>query len=290
MRTIITALTLSIVLPSLAAAHVGVRPRESKPGAEERYTVRVPTEGAVATTSVRLEIPDGVTVLDVESTPGATFTTEKRGDRIVAIVWTKEIPPKEMAEFVLRAKNPAGGTEIVWKAHQHFSDRTVTDWVGPTGDKRPAPVTKLTLTPTQPAAASAPADAAAIEAWLKGYDAAFMSRDLDKLAVFYHPDVTIYEGGGINNGWADYRDRHLGPELKAFENLQFGHTDTKVTVLPGGQSAYATSRYTIKAKMGDRMIDSEGLETLLLIKASDGAWKIRHSHTSSRPARRPAAE
>ncbi len=290
MRTIITALTLSIVLPSLAAAHVGVRPRESKPGAEERYTVRVPTEGAVATTSVRLEIPDGVTVLDVEATPGATFATEKRGDRIVAIVWTKEIPPKEMAEFVFRARNPASGEEIVWKAHQHFSDRTVTDWVGPTGDKRPAPVTKLTLTPAQPAATSAPNDAAAIEAWLKGYDAAFMSKDLDQLAVFYHPDVTIYEGGGINNGWADYRDRHLGPELKAFENLEFRHTDTRVTMLPGGQSAYATSRYTIKAKMGDRMIDSEGLETLLLIKASDGAWKIRHSHTSSRPARRPAAE
>lgn len=23
-------------------------------------------------------------------------------------------------------------------------------------------------------------------------------------------DVTIYEGGCINNGWAGYRDRHLG--------------------------------------------------------------------------------
>jgi uncharacterized protein YcnI len=38
---------LGIVLlatPSLALAHVSVRPRESKAGAEERYTVRVPTE------------------------------------------------------------------------------------------------------------------------------------------------------------------------------------------------------------------------------------------------------
>ena len=132
------------------------------------------------------------------------------------------------------------------------------------------------------------ADAAAIEAWLKGYDAAFLSKDLDKLATFYHPDVTIYEGTGINNGWADYRDRHLGPELRAFSNLQFAHSDTKVTMLPGGQSAYATSRYAIKAKMGDRDLDSEGLETLALVKMPDGSWKIRHSHTSSRPARRPA--
>ena len=103
-----------------------------------------------------------------------------------------------------------------------------------------------------------------------------------------HPDVTIYEGAGINNGWADYRDRHLGPELKAFQNLQFAHSETKVTVLPGGQSAYATSRYTLKAKMGERDIDSEGLATYLLLKGANGAWQIRHSHTSSR-ARRPAA-
>ena len=127
-------------------------------------------------------------------------------------------------------------------------------------------------------------EAASIEAWLKTYDAAFLAKDLDRLAAFYHPDVTIYEGAGINTGWADYRDRHLGPELKAFSNLQFAHTEHKITVLPGGQAAYATSRYTIKAKMGERDLDNEGLETLVLVRMPDG-WKIRHSHTSGRPRR-----
>ncbi|HEX8029288.1 MAG TPA: nuclear transport factor 2 family protein [Vicinamibacterales bacterium] len=128
-------------------------------------------------------------------------------------------------------------------------------------------------------------DAVAVEAWLKGYDAVFLSKDLSKIAPFYHPDVTIYEGAGVNNGWVDYRDRHLGPELKSFENLEFAHSGTKITMLPGGESAYATSRYTIKARMGDRTLDNEGLETLLLVKTPEG-WKIRHSHTSGR-ARRP---
>jgi ketosteroid isomerase-like protein len=132
-------------------------------------------------------------------------------------------------------------------------------------------------------------EAAAITIWLQGYDVAFMAKDLDKLGAFYHPDVTAFEGGGINTGWIDYRDRHLGPELKALQNLQVGHSATKVTVLPGGQSAYATSRFTIKAKMGERDVDSEGLETLLLLKMRDGSWKIRHSHISTRPARRPSA-
>lgn len=281
MRTL-SALTLLLTLPSLAAAHVGVRPRESKPGAEERYSVRVPTEGAVATTAVRLEIPDGVTVLEVEKMGGETFEVEKKGDRIVAITWKRSIPPKESADFFFRARNPVSGTEIAWKAHQHFADGTMTGWVEPAGGKRPGPVTKL----TDAGAQAVPNDVAGIAAWLKGYDAAFLTKDVTKLAPFYHPDVTIYEGTGMNNGWADYRDRHLGPELKAFENLEFGHTDTKVTLMPGGESAYATSRYTIKAKMGERMLDSEGLETLMLVKTAEG-WKIRHSHTSSR-ARRPA--
>ena len=273
---------LLLTLPSLAAAHVGVRPRESKPGAEERYTVRVPTEGTVSTTSVHLEIPDGVTVLEVERVDGATFETTKHGDRIVGITWKKDIKPKDTAEFFFRARNPGTGAEVSWKAHQHFADKTTVGWVEPAGSKRPAPVTNLVA----PSGQAASGDTAAVEAWLKGYDVAFMSKDLARLAHFYHPDVTIYEGAGINNGWADYRDRHLGPELKAFENLEFGHTDTKVTLMPGGESAYATSRYTIKAKMGERMLDSEGLETLVLVKTPDG-WKIRHSHTSSR-ARRPA--
>lgn len=283
MTKLLTTVTLVLALPSLAAAHVGVLPRQSKPGAEERYTVRVPTEGTVTTTSVRLEIPEGVTVFEVEKYGGESFEVQKHGDRIVAITWTRNIPPKETGEFFFRARNPQSGSEILWKAHQHFADGAVTDWVEAAGGKRPGPVTKLTDAPAQQPSGG---DAASVETWLKGYDAAFMAKDLDRLAAFYHPDVTIYEGAGINNGWADYRDRHLGPELKAFTNLQFGHTDTKVTVMPGGQSAYATSRYTIKAKMGERELDSEGLETLVLVRASDG-WKIRHSHTSSR-ARRPA--
>ena len=288
MKKTLLCLAALLTLPSLALAHVSVRPRESKPGAEERYTVRVPTEGAVPTTHVQLEIPADVTVLEVMPADGATFETVKAGDRITSITWKKEIAPKQSAEFVFRARNPSAG-DIAWKAHQHFADGTAADWVGPAGDKRPASVTKLTTVASAGGAQTASGEADTVIAWLKGYDAAFNAKDLEKLAAFYHPDVTIYEGGGVNNGWADYRDRHLGPELKSFENLQFGHSNTKVTVLPGGQSAYATSDYFIKAKMGERSIDSTGLETLVLLKGPDGTWKIRHSHTSSRPARRPAA-
>ena len=130
------------LVPTIAFAHVTVRPRESAPGAEEKYTVRVPTEGAVATVKLELEIPDGVTVLDVPHPEGATHDVKRVNGRVTAIIWTKEIKPKEAAEFTFIARNPKSGESIAWKAHQHFSDGTTADWVGPP-DKRPASMTKL---------------------------------------------------------------------------------------------------------------------------------------------------
>jgi len=142
-RAIAWIVMFTLVLPATAWAHVTVQPRQSTPGAEERYTVRVPTEGAVTTTSLHLEIPDGVTVLGVDAAEGATFETEKQGDRIVGITWSTEIKPKEASEFSFRARNPPGSVELTWKARQHYADGTATDWVGPAGDRRPAAVTTL---------------------------------------------------------------------------------------------------------------------------------------------------
>lgn len=121
--------------------------------------------------------------------------------------------------------------------------------------------------------------------FFKKYDQAFMAKNLDQIATFYHPDVTVYEGGGINPGWADYRDRHLGPELKMFANLKFEHINI-VGRLIGPDAAYVTGEYLLDATNDGKEIRSGGLATYVLIRES-GAWKIRHSHTSSK--RRPAA-
>jgi uncharacterized protein (TIGR02246 family) len=117
-------------------------------------------------------------------------------------------------------------------------------------------------------------------AFFKAYDAAFTARDIDKLATMYHADVTIFEGSGINRGWVDYRDNHLGPELKSFQDLVWSHSNIVVQML-GDASAYVTADYTIKYKTGDRVVDSGGIATHVLVKER-GAWKIRHSHTAAK--------
>lgn len=279
-RTIWVVVAAVLLSAPSAWAHVTVAPRESRLGVSERYTVRVPTEGKVSTVEVELEVPEGVTISPL-APAGWTHTLKRTADRVTSIVWAMEIKPGEFAEFVFIGRNPKTGSAIVWKAHQRYSDGTASHWVGEEGTRSPAPVTALAATEQD--------QSAAVVQWLGTYDAAFNAKDLAKLAAFYHPDVTIYEGAGINTGWTDYRDRHLGPELKAFQNLQFAHSNINVTVQAGGQSAFATSRYTLKAKTGERTIDSEGLVTYVLIKSAEGAWQIQHSHTSSR-ARRPAAD
>ena len=144
-RTVRTALVAAVVLAvaNLAFAHVTVMPRESRGGASERYTIRVPTEGQAATTSVTLDIPTGVTVTEVVQGSGYAVDIRREGTRIVAITWKQEIPPAARAEFVFVATNPASG-QIVWKARQQFADGTTADWVGPAGDRRPASTTTIT--------------------------------------------------------------------------------------------------------------------------------------------------
>ena len=127
-----------------------------------------------------------------------------------------------------------------------------------------------------------------IQKWARDYDAAFNGKDLGRLASFYHPDVTIYEGGSINAGWVDYRDNHLGPELQEMESPRLTHTNAQLHPLdPQGSAAYVTSEYRLQARMQGRDVDAGGLETLVLVRSAGGRYVIRHSHPSSR--RRPAS-
>lgn len=136
-------ITIAVVFAaSTASAHVTVWPQESQSGASERYTVRVPTEGQVATTSVELEIPADVIVSGVLVGSGYTYEVRRDSDRIVAITWKQEIKPAEVAEYVFFARNPKA-QQIAWKARQRFADGTSADWVGVEGDRRPASVTRL---------------------------------------------------------------------------------------------------------------------------------------------------
>lgn len=155
-RHLIAAAILATSFATAVSAHVIVTPREAEPGAQQTYTVRVPTEGTVSTASIELEIPAGLHVTDVAAGDGFTFDVKKEQDRIVAITWRREIKPKEFALFTFTAHNPASGT-LQWKAHQTFADGSMRHWVGERGSKEPASVTTIAPKGAKPANSADPA-------------------------------------------------------------------------------------------------------------------------------------
>lgn len=141
--------TLTVLPASVASAHITIAPTQSMAGATEKYTLRVPTEGKVATVAAELDVPEGVIVEAVAMPNGWKHEIKRQGDRITGIVWTLTIPPQEFVEFSFVARNPRDKAEVVWTLRQRFADGTVSDWTkGPNG-VRPTSMTKLTPRPAQ---------------------------------------------------------------------------------------------------------------------------------------------
>jgi uncharacterized protein YcnI len=137
--TVFACLVISFVVLD---AHVIVTPRESAAGAEEVYTVSAMAEGTVSATTLELEIPAGIHVMQVAGGNGITFEVKKDGDRISSITWKSEIKPKGRALYTFTAHNPQPGA-LQWKAHQTFADGTMKHWIGERGSKEPAAVTTI---------------------------------------------------------------------------------------------------------------------------------------------------
>lgn len=139
--------------------------------------------------------------------------------------------------------------------------------------------------PARPAVAPATGEAARVTATVRALFAASERSDMVALDSLYAGDsLTIFEGAGVNRGWADYRDHHLGPELKEMKNLQYQPADLEVHV--DGGTAWVLFRYALKADMNGRAADVFGRGTAILERRGT-RWVVRHMQTGGR-ARRPS--
>jgi uncharacterized protein YcnI len=146
MKDTLKAVVAAIVFlcPMAADAHVSITPRASTHGATEKYTIRIPTEGKVATSGADIEFPAGVIVETIQAPAGWKYEVTRRDDRVVSMAIQADVKPGEFIEVAFVARNPRSGERIVWTLRQRFADGTVTDWTkGPNGI-RPTAVTQLT--------------------------------------------------------------------------------------------------------------------------------------------------
>jgi uncharacterized protein YcnI len=140
-------LAVQISGASSVQAHVSITPRQSQQGATEKYVVRIPTEGKVATVGADLEAPEGVIIETLQMPAGWTYEVKRADDRIVSIAWNVDVKPGEFIEVAFVARNPRQGSEIVWTLRQRFADGTVTDWTNGPNGVRPTARTALTPRP-----------------------------------------------------------------------------------------------------------------------------------------------
>ena len=108
-----------------------------------------------------------------------------------------------------------------------------------------------------------------------------VAKDLAGLDTLYAPDpgVRVIEGAGVNKGWVDYRDHHLGPELKEMKNFRLRYYDVEPQVR--GNVAWASFRYELGADTPHGPAESEGRGTAVL-ENRNGRWLVVHLHTSGR--------
>lgn len=139
------------------------------------------------------------------------------------------------------------------------------------------------------AALAASPEEASVRKVLSDYRAAMEERSVAKLGEVVSDDLLVLEGTHKNDGWADYRDKHIGPEMSEWKEFKVSApTLTKLEIK--GDMAYAVQEATYTIVDAKETVVMLGAETLVLTKEAKG-WKIRHLHLSGKrasPAKPPA--
>jgi uncharacterized protein YcnI len=151
--------TATLVIVPVAMGHVTVNPNEATAGSFSRFAIRVPTERPADTTSVSVQIPEGLFFVSFQPKPGWTRTVEMEelaepveifGDeiteRVASVTWSGgRIAPGEFDEFGLSARMPEqAGTELVFPALQTYAGGEVVRWIGLPDADEPAPRVEVT--------------------------------------------------------------------------------------------------------------------------------------------------
>jgi uncharacterized protein YcnI len=148
-RASLNALVLALAVTASSEAHVVVFPADLTQSAPAcgytTFTVRVPVEKPIATTGIRILVPDDVTVVALQPKASWQTNTETTKGRISAIAWTGgKLMPHEFEEFSFLAAAPKRPEVVAWDAEQTYEDGSVVRWTGAPGSETPHSQTTFT--------------------------------------------------------------------------------------------------------------------------------------------------
>ena len=137
----ILSLTL---MPAAADAHAVVYPRIARPGAYQKYVLRVPNERDVPTLRVELTFPEDVQVVSFGEVQGWDLeVVSDEAGRVERAIWTGRLPATRFVEFPFVAVNPHQEARLVWPAVQLYEGGERVEWTGPESSETPASVTSV---------------------------------------------------------------------------------------------------------------------------------------------------
>lgn len=132
------------------------------------------------------------------------------------------------------------------------------------------------ITASLPLAARPAADA------VDRFHAALRRGDTRAAAALLSADALIFESGGVERSKAEYASHHLAADAA------FAAATSQKTIRQSGSAigdvAWIATGGTTTGKYKDRLIDSVSTETMVL-RRTNGAWKIVHIHWSSAKAK-----
>lgn len=138
LKTKLLSLTLLIgavfiFMGGVASAHVVVKPSEVETAGFQSFVIGVPNEKDISTTSVKLEIPEGLKYVTPTQKAGWKIDIEKSGvgedSKVQSITWSgNEIKAGFRDDFSFSAQVPTTESEIKWKAYQTYADGVIVGW------------------------------------------------------------------------------------------------------------------------------------------------------------------
>jgi len=132
-----------------------------------------------------------------------------------------------------------------------------------------------------PTLAAQTSDETEVIAVVEGFHAALASGDSTGALAFLAEDVTILESGGVEDK-AHYRSGHLAGDMRFAQAVPRERSPLQITLV--GDVAWAHSTNVAQGQIGDREVNSQGAELVVLVR--DGsAWVIKAIHWSSRARR-----
>ena len=124
------------------------------------------------------------------------------------------------------------------------------------------------VVPAQSLSESQDFDAVAV---VKSFEKGIQKRDLKEIEKTVSEDIVAFENGHRNDGWRDFRDNHLVPELQEPAPAMKSEV-VKSKTTPQMAWVYTHSEFPIKTKAGNEV--KATLWSIYVLERQRAGWKI----------------